>query len=322
LSACEDNVELLAQLRDWEKFREFQKMVRHDYGTPESPFSEYVDRVRKRRQRYGLGGDVPLRFSLEEKDRKLENWIEFQAFHIRFGIEPLEKKISDQKAVMDSLREKANSADTVASKHAAEIIKFNQPAWKYQEQKLEMERDFLQWTEQKRMAMDPGYPIPVEVDRDDRVAPSKAVRMASVSDRRKRQPKARSVLGEPGISKRKQDVRHQKPKIPDTAPKPSPPAMDFSLPTSNVPRIPDSPATKPLRIKTQTPRRKPPPQKVSKAKRFDNANAKSVVASRRCAIGQKRSSDAQSSRRSQPALVEVTTRSGRMSRPPVKWVPA
>ncbi|MCJ1392907.1 hypothetical protein MMC18_005779, partial [Xylographa bjoerkii] len=38
------------------------------------------------------GGDVPLRFSLEEKDRNIENWIEFQAFHIRFGIEKLEKE--------------------------------------------------------------------------------------------------------------------------------------------------------------------------------------------------------------------------------------
>ena len=67
---------------------------------------------------------------------------------------------------MDSLREKANSADTTVSKHATEIIRFNQPTWKYQEQNLEMERYFLQWTEQKRMAIDPGYPSPVKVDHD------------------------------------------------------------------------------------------------------------------------------------------------------------
>lgn len=310
---------LMAQFRDWEEFREFQKRVRYDYGTLERPFSEYVDRVRKRRQRHGLEGDVPLRFSLEEKDRRLENWIEFQAFHIRFSIEPLEKKISGQKAAMDSLQKKADSADATVSKKAAETIKFNQPAWKYQEQKLEMERYFLQWTEQKRVAMDPGYPSRVEVDRDDRVALSKAVRMASVSDRRKRQPKARSVLGEPRISKQKQDVR-RKPKMLDTVP--TPPAMDSSPPTSNVSRIPDSPATKSQRIKTRIPRRQPLLQKVSKAKQFDNTNTKSVAASRRRAIEQKRSSDAQSLRRSQPAMVEATTRSGRISRLPLKWVPA
>ena len=118
----------MAQFRDWEEFREFQKRVRYDYGTLERPFSEYVDRVRKRRQRHGLEGDVPLRFSLGEKDRKLENWIEFQAFHIRFSIEPLEKKISSQKAAMDSLQKKADSADAAVSKKAAETIKFNQPA--------------------------------------------------------------------------------------------------------------------------------------------------------------------------------------------------
>lgn len=49
--------------------------------------------------------------------------------------------------------------------------------------------------------MDPGYPTPVEEDRDDRVALSKAVRRASVSKGRKRKPKTHSVLGEPGISK-------------------------------------------------------------------------------------------------------------------------
>jgi hypothetical protein len=114
----------------------------------------------------------------------------------------------------------------------------------------------------------------------------------------------------------------RQPKIPDTASKPSPPAMDSSPPTNNISRISGSPATKPRRIKTQMSRRQPPPQKVSKAKRFGNANVKSTVASRRRTIRQKRSSDAQSPRRSQPALMEVTTRSGRRSRQPVKWVPA
>jgi hypothetical protein len=242
-----------------------------------------------------------------------------------FGFVSSRIKTSGCRMLMDNLQKKADSADAAVSEYAAEVIKFNQPAWKYQERKLEMERYFLQWTEQQRMAMDPGYPTPVEVDRDDRVALSKVVRMASISDRRKRQPKARSVLGEPGISKcktQKRGGRRQKPKTPDTAPKPARPPVDFTPPTSNGSRIPDSPATKPRRTKTQTPRRQPPPQKLSKAKRFDNATAKSAAASRRRAIGHKRSSDAQSPRRSQPALVEVTTRSGRVSRPPVKWVPA
>jgi hypothetical protein len=268
---------------------------------------------------------VRLRFSLEENDRKLENWIEFQAYHIHNGIEKFERELRDQNERKDALQKRADSADPTVSKEAVELMQNNQRTWKYRERELEMERYFLQWTEQQRMAMDPGYPTPVEGDRDDRVALPKAVRRASVSNRRKKQPKARSVLGKPGISKcqtQKRGVRRQKPKTPDTTPKPTPPAMDFSPPTSNVSRIPDSPATKPRRTKTQPPRRQPPMQKVSKAKRFDNANAKSIAASRRRAIGQNRSLDAQSPRRSQPALVEVMTRSGRVSRPPVKWVPA
>ncbi|MCJ1386249.1 hypothetical protein MMC17_009375 [Xylographa soralifera] len=258
LFSSQDNVELLAQYRDWERFREFQKRVRHDYGTSKTPFSEYVDRVRKRRQSHGLGGDVPLRFSLEEKDPS-----------------------------MDRLQKKADSSNATVSKRAAEVLEFNQPVWKHSEHELEMERYFLQWTEQKRMAMDPGYLTAVEVDRNDWDTLSKAVRKASVPKRRKRQPKARSVLGKPGISKRKQDVLRKKPKKPDTAPKPSPPAIDFSPPVSNVSRIPDSPAVKPRRLESQTPRRQLPPQKVFKAKRFENTNVKSAAASPRRANGQR-----------------------------------
>ena len=280
-----------------------------------------MDRVHERRQKNGLGGDVRLRFSLEENDRKLENWIEFQAYHIRFRIEKFERELRYQKEDKDALQKRVDSVDVAVSKEAAEIMEYNQRHWKYQERKLEMERYFLQWTEQRRMAMDPGYPTTVEEDCDDRVALPKAVRRASVSNRRKKQPEAYSVLGEPRISKsrtQKRGVRRQKLKALDTAPKPARPAVDFSPPTSK----PDSPGTKPRRPKTQTSRRPPPPQKVSKAKQFDNANTKSVAASQRRVIGQTRSSDAQSPRRSQPALVKVTTRSGRVSRPPMKWMPA
>ena len=316
-----DNHELLAQSRNWKRFRDYQKRVRQYYEQTKRPFSEYVDSIRERRQKNGLEGDVRLRFNLEENDRGLENWIEFQAYHIHTRIKEFERELRLQKEDKDALQKRVDSVDAAVSKEAAEILEYNQRHWKYQERKLEMERYFLQWTEQRRIAMDPGYPTPVEEGCDDRVALPKAVRRASVSNRRKKQPKAHSVLGEPRISKsqiQKRGVRRQKLKAPDTAPKPARPAMDFSPPTSK----PDSPGTKPRRPKAQTSRRQPPPRKVSKAKRFDNANAKSVAASRRRANGQKRSSDAQSPQRSQPALVKVTTRGGRVSRPPVEWVPA
>lgn len=97
-------MKLLAQFRDWEKFRDFQRRVRCDHGTPESPFSDYVDRVRECRQMHELGGDVRLRFSLDGKNRKLENWIEFQAYHIHIYIEKFEKKLGVQKAMMEDLQ--------------------------------------------------------------------------------------------------------------------------------------------------------------------------------------------------------------------------
>ena len=172
--------------------------------------------------------------------------------------------------------------------------------------------------------MNTGYSMPVEEDRDDRVALSKVVRRASVFDRRQRQPKARSVLGEPSISKRqtrKRNVQRQRPKAPDAASEPAPPAMNLSSSTSNISRISDRPKIKPRRTKTRTPLRQLRPQKVFKAKRFNDANAKSAAASRRRAVGQKRPLNAQSPRRPHPALRVITTRTGRVSRPPVKWVP-
>ena len=319
--ASRDNTELVAQLFDWERFRDFQKRVRNYYGK-HKPFSEYVDRVHERRQQNGLKGDISLRSSLEENDRKLENWVEFQAYHVQFCIEKFEKDLCAQRERIDAIQKQADSADAAVSKKAAEVIESSQRAWKYRERKLEMERYFLQWTEQQRMAMDPGYLAPVQEDCDDKVALSKAVRGAFVSDHRRRQPKARSVLGEVGISKRKRVVPRQKPTTPDIAPKLAPLAMDFSTPTSDVSRIVDSRGRKPQRTKTHTPHRQPLLQKISKAKWFDYANANSAAASRRRAIGQVRTSDAQSPRRTQSALVGTMTRSGRVSRPPVKLVPA
>ncbi|TAQ88591.1 hypothetical protein B7494_g3111 [Chlorociboria aeruginascens] len=311
LASLMKDVELLAQFRDWERFRAYQKRVRHEYGMPGKVFSEYVDYVNEVRQEYGLeGGDMRVRYSLEEKDRTLENWVEFQAYHIRYHLKELEKEARDRAAKKESLQRDLDSADAAISQKAARLISGNEPTWGYQDRELESEKYFLQWTEKQRIAMDSRHLTSDKVDHDDRIPLSKAVRRASVSDRRKRQPKRHSVLGDPGTSKRKQDVRRQKPK-------PAPPATDVSPPTSNASQVPDSPATNPRRAKTQKPRHLLAPQKISKAKRFRDTNGKSGAASRRRAIGQKRPSKAQS----QPALAEVTTRSGRVSRPPVKWVP-
>jgi len=160
--------------------------------------------------------------------------------------------------------------------------------------------------------MDPGYLTPIEVKCDNKAALSEVIRRAS-SDRRKRQTKTHLVLGEPRISKPQKRGVQRQPKVSDTTPKPAPPAIDFSPLTSNVSQTLDNPKTKP-----QILHRQPPPQ-IVKTKRFDTTNAKSVATSRRRAIRQKRSSDAQS-RRLQPALVAITTYSGRISRPPVKWM--
>ena len=214
---------------------------------------------------------------------------------------------ASEMAEKEKLQKKADGGDA----EAAGFLAFKQPMYQNAESELEMENYFLRWSEQQYLAMASEYPTTVE-DRDE----------SKVSHHYKKQRKTRSVLGEPRISKQRRNMQRQKHQKPDTPPMLAPPAVDFNPPsTSSISRKQDSPRTKPRRKKTQTSRRELAPQKVSKEQRFDGFRSKTVTASQRRKISQKRSSDSQSLRQPQSVPGEITTRSGRVSRPPIKWVP-
>src|SRR5438045_9017631 len=66
LSCSTHSAEVLrAQLSGWQKFRAFQRRIRAYYRN--KSFSVFVDKVRERRRRHKVDGDVRLLFTLEQQ---------------------------------------------------------------------------------------------------------------------------------------------------------------------------------------------------------------------------------------------------------------
>lgn len=247
--------------------------------------------------------------------------MEFQNYHLK-RLEGFEKKRDMLKKELDDARKKAK-----VFKHAAEDAEAVRQELENAERDLERHKVLLQWIEQERQTMDTGHPTPTEEDNDDRDTAPKAVRRTSTGDRRTRRAEASAVLGKVRITKAKSKKRNtqiQKPK-----------ALEFELviqdsdvtPQSSISQAPNRRETRPRRPKENTPLGQIRSQRVSKAERFAGAGAKSLSEIPRRVAGQTRPLDrARSKRRPapqrpQPAAENVTTRIGRISRPPVRWAP-
>ncbi|KAI9793764.1 MAG: hypothetical protein M1835_007070, partial [Candelina submexicana] len=286
------DVVLQAQLSDWERFCEFQKKVRRFYEQREHrDFGEFVDRVRERRGRRGLGGNVCLRLDLNQSP--LETWIEFQDWQLQL-LQVFENE-RDELYKTWKVAEEMGSADSGAHKQNLE----------YAEWKLQRHNTLLHWIEQERLEMDTGHRTTVEeVDGDHCDSAPKAVPAVSALTRGKK--KAPTVFGDVRVSKathRKRNTPRQKRKF--SASKPAIENMD--TPESEVPRVSKRRDNQPRRFKTKKPLRKLNLQKITKRKVSNDANAKLLQRDR-----QKRSA----LHRPRPTSVEVKTRSGRVSRRP------
>ena len=310
---------LRAQLSDWEQFRRSQKNTRQQYR--HKPFSDFEEKVRERRRRHQLGGNVRLQSDLGQQSR-LENWTEFQNYHLQ-NHERLEKKRDDRKEALDIARKKAEGADAAGVECAAEGLDF-QYMLETAERKLGYHKNLLRWIEQERMVMDAVQPPSVEGDYNNQDGGLKAIRMPSKFDLRKRRLKAHEVLGKARVSKsepQKRNMQRQKRKAPEAQPA----VKDSGPPQSSVSRNPDSRGGKPRSTKKKTALSQMRPQRVSKDKRFAGSSAKSSPAMSLRRAGPKRAPDRarpkhrRSPQRPQPAVVK--TKSGRVSRRPEVWVP-
>ena len=167
-----------------------------------------------------MGGDVHLRSDSGQQSR-LENWIEFQNYHLHTH-EGLEKERDDLKEELDVARKKVEGADAVDLECAAENVDCQQML-EAAERQLGQHKNLLQCIEQERMVMDAVHPPSVEGDHDDQDGAPKAVRKASAPDRRKRRSKARLVLSlaQAGAFKpepRKRNMQRQKRKEQEAEP--------------------------------------------------------------------------------------------------------
>jgi hypothetical protein len=82
------------------------------------PFSKFVDEVRERWRRHKVGGDVHLLLDPEQQSR-LENWMEFQDYHLK-RLEQFEKKQDELKKKLDDAQKEAEGTGTLGFDRAAE----------------------------------------------------------------------------------------------------------------------------------------------------------------------------------------------------------
>ncbi|KAI4277518.1 MAG: hypothetical protein L6R35_006145 [Caloplaca aegaea] len=176
-----DHVVLAEQLSDWTDSCDFQKRNRR-YYVPRGAFPKFVDRVRDRRRRHGLEGDVYLLPGPEQQSR-LQNWIEFQNYHLHLH-EDKERKTKDERDRVDTARKSLEIS--------RETISFMEGGLKYVESQQEEHSKMLRWIEQQRKVMVAEQAASVQTAEDhDR---STNMPTPPSPSRRKRHQKSRSPL--------------------------------------------------------------------------------------------------------------------------------
>jgi len=308
---------LCAQRSDWRIFRESQQRLRVRYRN--KSFSIFVDEVRKRRRRHGLDDNVHLLLDSQQQSRQ-QNWIEFQDHHLKRH-EWQKKKRDELQKDLDDAQNGAGDTDIEGFERAAQHERAIQQRLEYAERTLRWHEVILLWIEQQRFAMDPRPPTPVEKGSSDQNALPKAVRRASIRQRRSERPNTPAVLGKVRVLKptpKSQNIRTQTFKATT-----SKPITVGTIPNSTQ-QMPKRREIKPRRAK-ETALGQFRPQRVTMANRFADTGAKSRSGTQCSGVGQTRDS-ARPQRRSapqqsHPAPGIVKPRSKRISRPPVRWAP-
>ena len=236
-------------------------------------------------------------------------------------------KRDELKNELNDAQKKAKDTDPAASERAARDAEAIQCILENAERDLERHKVLLQWIEQERRVMDPGFPTPVNEDNNNHDTAPKVVRSTSTRSRHKSRTETSAVLGRVRVSKakpKKWKAQTQKPKAPEFKA-----AIQDSdaTPRSSIPQTPKRQEIKPRRDEEERPLRPVRPQRVSKANWFVDARAKSLSGTHLPGAGQTRSPDRARFRRRpapqrpQPACENVMTRTGRISKPPVRWAP-
>ena len=308
------DVVLCAQLSDWRKFREYQQRVRHFYEN--KGLSDYMDRVRERRRRHKLHGDVDFRRDLDQQSR-LENWIEFQDYHLR-RLEQLDQKRDEWSGKLDAGR----------AIHAAENTEVIQQNLGLAEHNLKRHKVLLQWIEQERRVIHRVHSMHPEDRHNENDGIPASSRIAHTRDHQQVRPKASAVHGEVRIRKiklKKRIAQIHKPKGPE--PRPAIKGSKAEL-LGSVPNAPDHRyETLAQLIKKTAPLHPFYLQRRPKSTRFAGASAGPLGETQLCDVmhnqgaGRAHSKRRLTPQRTQFARNHFVTRSGRISKPPLRWAP-
>jgi hypothetical protein len=294
----DDNV-LCAQLADWQRSRASQRRDRKRHR--DKHFDQFVEQVRRRLHRHGVSSDVHLFVDLEQQNQ-LEHWTEFQNYHLQ-RFEQFEKKRGKLTEEYNSTLEIARNTDNAESKRAVENAEAIQNDLECTQRDMARHEDLLQWIEHCRRVMRTGILAPAEAhdSTENHTAPETLQRVA-IRHSRTRKHKAAAALGQVRISE-------PKPKKPNT--------KDQKLSTLKlkpVRRIPQSQACQrknSWHTKTNTLLFQPDSRSVS---RISTLKVRTDCAKRtRCAENPR-------FKRSSTSSSIYKTRSGRISKPPERWI--
>ena len=281
-----DDVVLCAQASDYREFLAQQRKTRFRTNN----FDTFVDEVRKRRIKYGLHDEICL-LQDPKQNTRLQNWIEFQDYHLTI-LERMEREQNESRQQADHAGEHAGRWEDILERIGRNIAQH---------------RVLLDWIEQWRQIMDSTPP------RRDPTRPRPSARA-----RRKRGSKVSpaSVLGQAKVTKAQPE---RKPSIWPFDIK------DTSRTGMPSPRRRSTKDEPPGSKDSETSLRPFRPQRVSSVIHFEEDTAKprwNTLRSTRRLQSPDRAMRRLAPRLPQPACHMVITRSGRTSRPPVRWVPA
>lgn len=142
--AWTEDMPLCSQLKEWNRFRAYQKRKRL------RSFEIFEHEVRQRQRRHGFDDDVLLTMDLDQQS-PLDRWIEFQNYELaRF--EQFEKELDHEKE-REELKKKLPESRTAHDIHINMTHCVIRPPVELAERQIRLQMVLLDWIEQQRQSM-------------------------------------------------------------------------------------------------------------------------------------------------------------------------
>ena len=290
--------------------------MRRKYG--QQHFDKYLERVRERRQKHNLNGEVRFLWEPKQQDQ-VQTWMEFQNYHI-CGLEILENELGETMQHLIKGREKA-AAGTGHNDFAVQNVTNLEVRLGVDHRYVEKHMVLLRWIEQIRKEM---VTKQAEAAREDQNGKSEPVRRTSTRLNRTNRPAAPAVLGTIRVSKPKPKIRRTCTRTPRAFKLETVVQDSASMSRNSAPQSSGYVEPRATRIgKKKQPLSQPRPLRVSKTiKQVDSTTNAILHAQSRAKPRPARHQLPQMRRPASQQLqssFKVVTQSGRISKPPVRF---